>query len=246
MIPGGNADGSFPITASSFTDTGLNPSTSYNYQIQAENSLTGIKGTWVNFNPASISPTKCVADFSTSDKIITADNTIPINYNSTCIGSGSGGIQTFKDGDIITFQLDVCNSGQIDANPVTVTDTLGTNLQTPTNFELNGNPISGTVNGNTITFGPFTIAKKPSNGSATIDRISFNAQIPVGNGNNQTLQTFSNSALIQFSTADYQLGDPTVGCVGTKSVSGCVIQTGNIVFINPNNTSSPTQKEIAP
>jgi hypothetical protein len=75
----------------------------------------------VNFTVTGGLPT-----LNTSSKYIVAVNGVPVSpAPSTCQASSPNLSQLFKDGDLLTFRMDVCNTGPVDLDAdVTLTDSL--------------------------------------------------------------------------------------------------------------------------
>ena len=227
----------------SYTDNAVTPGTSYTYTIDSYRANGNKTSSQATFSNTPIIPNRCVADFSTSDKVITALNGNAQPYTSTCVANGSGTTATIKNGDTLSFQLDLCNTGSVPALSVSVKDTLVQNLQNPRNYKINGVTTTPTISGNTITFNVGTI----NNGSTTL--ITFDADVPSSLGSTQALQRLENDGDITYTTAYILPGDVAGGNGNCKSsfnnsATACHISTGLVVFYN--GLKTPTQKEFNP
>ncbi len=238
-------------TSTNFSDTTVSPNTYYYYWIQAVVSPYNTLSDIVAFNPASgLSATKCQADFSISDKVVTALNGKPYTYSSSCIGAQSGRADTIMNNDTVTFSIDICNRGNSTATGIQVQDTM-TNAVNPANFQVNGRTLGSpgacgsgghvTICGNII-----YISNLPAVPAGDNEIITYDATVSAPQGNTQHLLRFDNHAVFIFTT-NSKYGGSNQGCTGTGDSSfakGCAVDTGPIVFYN--GSKPPTQKEIQP
>ena len=149
--------------------------------------------------------------FSTSDKDITGINSVNLSpAPSSCSGgTDSVGAVTFKEGDQVSFKVNMCNTGAASASSIVVTDQL-TNLSEPAsgwNAKYNGSNItpveSGTSPNQTLTFTiPGSIAVS---GQGTI---TFNAIVTKPSGLSNTIYRFQNLARINTSNTNWTIGTP--------------------------------------
>jgi uncharacterized repeat protein (TIGR01451 family) len=168
----------------------------------------GIPGTKVPTSPQSIAPSACnQGNLSRSDKDISkVESRTGINKTFTtnpCSGATNPvalpSNALFSNGDIISFQLNVCNSGNTIMNNITVRDTLE-KMSNPGNFTSNppgcmsGTPV---VNGNTIDFTLAPIPAAPSDveGGVSLCSLRFTAVITAPSGS-AGIYRFQNVGLI--------------------------------------------------
>ncbi len=229
------------VTGTTYTDNTAADNTIYYYWIQGVNAYGS--SAMVQFSPTTgIQTIPCVANFSLSNKVITMVNGKTYPFSSSCRISGNSTTPiSIKNGDKVTLSINVCNTGQLDAQNVTIIDDLtGTNLvlHNPSGIVLTGGSSrNSSVNGNVLTFTFGTVAAG-QNASAT-----FDADVTAPANSTQKLLRFINSAKLSFSTAK---ANNNQGCVstGTDSSHPCVLSTGYVVFYN--GLKAPTQVEVNP
>ncbi len=127
-----------PLDPSTFSYVDHPPIGNYYYAVTALNGAA--ESAKASAGPANVRA--CVVDLSTSDKDITAAS--PNNITSTVIPCNAvsdpvtlQGGKSFKVNDIVTFRINICNTGDRAATAVQVTDTLS-NLSNPGNFTYSG------------------------------------------------------------------------------------------------------------
>jgi uncharacterized repeat protein (TIGR01451 family) len=175
-----------------------NPSANNNYYMVRAISTTG--GASSNSSIAGpAAPQACAANISTSDKDVISLQRGQATINS--IGDAADDCSSvsevyklpnnglFRTGDVVTFQINVCNTGNQTLTGVSITDTLA-NLSNPTSFSFSGNcgSVAGT-SGNTITMDLVDIAP---NG---VCAVTFKATITAPSGP-AALYRFQNVAAI--------------------------------------------------
>jgi len=140
-------------------------------------------------------------DFFGSDKDVTAINGIAVSSGNPnglqCGGSDPvPASKSFKDGDIVSFSINLCNlNGTSAGTGISVTDTL-TNLSLPTtgwNAKYNGSNITPTVTG-TAPSQVLTFAIPGSIAAGGIGRLTFNAMVTAPSGATSGTSRFINKA----------------------------------------------------
>jgi len=247
---------SSPAPSTSFADAGN--STSYNYTpvvtdpayfywVAARNSGGGISS--LVGPTAQIAPTPCQSDFNLSNKVIKNVNGKLYPYKSPgCFGNAVGGTipQVFKNGDTVTWSVNVCNAGNKDASSVVLTDTLTDLVPVTGSYTLNGVSVSPAATSGNCSLGSctltFNIASITHNTNAIL---AFNALVTTPTGGSQNLNRFRNQATFYFAVAGFPITN--TACVGTgdDSAHQCVLpDPGPIVFFN--GAKVPGQQEINP
>jgi len=156
----------------------------------------------------TVTVTQPTESFINADKDVTAINGSAIS-NTSCNGGTDSVTTAFKSNDLVSFKINLCNSGTQDASGLTLTDTL-TNLAKPTagwNAKYNGSPITPTESGTSpnqiLTFTiPGTIAQG-STRSLTFDAV-VNPPSPATN----TIYRFQNIADISNANGDWRAATP--------------------------------------
>ncbi len=203
----------------------------YYYAVQSVN----VNGTSAQVLTNAVMASQCQVDLSTADKVITSVNNQSYSYNSACIGTQSGTVNTIKVGDVLRMSINICNTGTNTANNVVATDDLSN-----TNLALHNPPnvtgASMSQNGNVLTF---TVGSLASNTKAVI---AFDVDV-VANGSTQNLLRLRNIANVTYTSSG---GNGATGCIGSNATSSnpCTLDTGYVVFYN--GSKAPTIKEINP
>jgi hypothetical protein len=130
-----------PVNNATFSYTDHPPLGNYYYAVTALNGAA--ESTKRSAGPAAVHP--CEPNLANSDKDITAVSPVGIDTKFTNIESCNAvsdpvvlnGGKSFKVDDIVTFQINICNTGDEAALGVTVPDTLS-NLSAPDNFSFEG------------------------------------------------------------------------------------------------------------
>jgi uncharacterized repeat protein (TIGR01451 family) len=178
-----------------------------------------------------------------------------VNYPFTsplgCIGNQSGTLpSTVRAGDKTSWSVNVCNQGTLDANTISLTDTLTDLTPISGTYVITTSPptvvksITPVLTGNCTTGScvlTFSIASIPNHTNAII---TFDATTTVPTGVTQTLNRFRNQAQFTWQTASVS---DNQGCTGTgsNSTNPCVLpDPGFIVFFN--GPKAPTQTEVNP
>ncbi len=151
----------------------LNVNRSNYYSVRAV--YSGVESAGAVSYPLSVIPTTCGPDLSLSDKDITAvQGAITKSFPAVaCSGVSEPAVlpnnAIFSVGDIITFHLNVCNSGSGPLDNILVRDTLY-NLSSPSGFTSSpaGCMTSHTVSGSNIDFRVANIAAAPPTKYCTI------------------------------------------------------------------------------
>jgi uncharacterized repeat protein (TIGR01451 family) len=158
---------------------------------------------------AGVTPTAllpCQPNLGTSDKDIMALNGDP-NYptgttpptpcnNMTDPVKINGQQTSMKDGDIVTFRISICNTGNATASGLSMVDTL-TNLSyvSPQVVQYGGACASASqpsVSGNNLTFSLPDLTAPPS----SVCTVTFDAKITAPTGSSNSVFTFNNRAVI--------------------------------------------------
>lgn len=222
------------IVAVTYTDAAPLAGSSY-YWVQSQ-SAGGTSSAIIAAN-SPMARTPCQVNLGTSGKVVTAVNSIAYTFNSSCITSQVGTVKIVKNNDVVSFNLNVCNTGTIAANNVIVTDDIsGTNLYNVRNIVITGGGSSSTV-GNITTFNLGTI------GVGLRKTVTFDADVRAPVGGTQTLYRFRNIGNLTYTSSG---GNATLGCNGTYATvaNPCVLDTGYIVFYN--GQKAPVIKEVSP
>ncbi len=221
------------IVALTYTDT--TPLASGYYWVQSVNAAGNSSAVVASNTP--IAPTACQVNLGTSGKVVTAVNGVAYTFSSSCVASQTGTVKTIKNNDVVTFAMNICNNGSIDATSVSVTDDItGSNIYNVRNIVITGGGSSSTA-GNVTTFNLGTIT------AGTKKTITYDADVKTPTGGTQTLYRFRNQANITYSSSG---GAGSVGCTGTSATAGspCKLDTGFIVFYN--GQKAPIIKEVTP
>lgn len=138
----------------------INPTGSNYYSVKSI--YSDGESNYVSANPAPIVPKQCSANLTKSDKdVISVDGQIKKTFSASAC-NGKSDIATlpnnalFAPDDIVTFQINVCNSGSAPLTGISITDDLSKNLSEPGDYSspqgcLNGTP-SYEPKTNTVTF----------------------------------------------------------------------------------------------
>jgi uncharacterized repeat protein (TIGR01451 family) len=190
-----------------------------------------------NPNAGSVASTAlpCVPNLSTSDKDVIQvngqNNTLDSPCNNTSDKVKFDGFTTFNSGDIIKFQINICNSGQANATAVSAVDTM-THLVNPQNFSYSGcgagatesitvlNPDTTQVD---FSFPSLTLGFSPPG----VCTVTFEATAQAPGGSTSPAFRFQNKAVIT--------GSPNL----TKTVS-------TPLFLFGDSPKVPNRKEVAP
>ena len=132
------------LSSTSYVDTNVTMGAKYFYWVQSIGSTGATPADVNSFDGAT--PSACQADLSPSDKNLQAINGVSQPHDDCDYNQFQGAPQskTLKNGDILTFNINLCNlKGSNDATAVIVTDNL-LNLDSPPggfNVMVNGQPL---------------------------------------------------------------------------------------------------------
>ncbi len=214
--------GSLSSSTTTFIHNGSNPyrvpaSSNNHYKVRAYNGAAYTDSRVAG--PVGLTP--CAINPSGSDKDLKqVAGLINKTFNPTAC-SGSSEVATlpnnalFSPGDVITFQINVCNSGSAPLTSVTIADTLS-NLSSP--VYLSSNPV-GCVTGNTPGTNSigFTLADiAASSGSTQVCSVLFTAVVTTPASGTGSIYRFQNTAKIY---ATEITADPTNYPLGYKEVT---------------------------
>ncbi len=253
-------DGSFTGTIVSSTSVG-GTGTVYTYKYDTGNDIashvfsvvaTGPSGDSSVTDLPAIAGIACRADLSGSDKEITAVNSASVSTVSPCDGKPNllPSTVALKTGDMITFSINLCNSGNNTAGNITITDEL-TNLSSSTAAKYcdggtctNLTPGAGVGHYSVVGGTPpneiikFNLSSASFNVSpSTVKNLIFTAKIDPGSST-ANYSRFQNSADICFSRFPGDTGSCN-GFGGSQSV-----RTNLLLFYNGSNL--PDKQEVAP
>jgi uncharacterized repeat protein (TIGR01451 family) len=163
---------------------------------------------------------------------------------SSCVNSQGGTAPTISTGNILEFRIDVCNTGNIAAKNVSITDIIDAN----SNHLLTYNPYGGGTPPASVTAGPGPGQETMVWNLGTINpgqnqTITLFAQTTAA-GSIATQLRLLNSANIYYTTTGSSVS--AGGCVGSFSNSStpCTVTYGPVPFYNGANL--PTQQEVTP
>jgi uncharacterized repeat protein (TIGR01451 family) len=241
--PGGNATVVANQPETTYIDNSASSGVTYYYVIRAY--VNNPDGTFIRSGPQEFSPygiqtSSCNANFSLSNKIIYAVNGKPYHFTSSCrvpsqVGTFTG---TIKKGDKVTFAINVCNTGSLNATSVSVRDDLANSnltLHNPSGIVMSQG--TATVTGNIVTFDFGNIA------AGSNAQVRFDADVTPPAGNTQNLLRFRNLGQLTFSTAQSADNNYCTG-TGTNLGHACALDTGFVVFYN--GLKAPSEQEVTP
>lgn len=196
----------------------------------------------VTFSPSPIVVIPCEVNLSTSSKQLESVQGQTFPYAS-CVSSQGGTAPTISTSNLLEFRIDVCNTGNIAAQSVTVSDVI----------DLNSNHLMYIPGGGSTP--PASATAGPGPGQETV---VWNLGI-INPGQNQTITIFAstnaagstatqlrllNKANIYYTTSGSSVS--AGGCVGSFANAGnpCTVIYGPVPFYNGANL--PTQHEITP
>ena len=159
------------VSATSYEDTNVNLSTKYFYWVASVGATGGATPADVN-SFQGVSPSPCEADLTPSDKNLNAINGVAQPHNGCDYNQFQGAPQdkTLKNGDILTFGINVCNiKGTADATLITLKDKL-LNLSSPPNG------FNAMVDGYPLTF----VNRTPLVGEYSYDAVNFELDFNLG------------------------------------------------------------------
>jgi uncharacterized repeat protein (TIGR01451 family) len=194
-----------PSSQTSFIHYGGSTSNNY-YMVRAFNGSTQS----ADSNAVLSNSTSCAGNLSRSDKeLVSVTGRINKNFTpKNCSGSSEYATlpnnAVFAVNDIITFRINVCNSGNSAVQNIAVTDTME-KLSNPTNFtsEPAGCLTGSTINANgSITFNLDDIQAPPLGSTTEVCSIIFKAKVTAPANPSAAIYRFSNTASI---TADNDL-----------------------------------------
>lgn len=182
----------------------LSPSGSNYYAVVAVTG--GVESSYAIANPSPIVPQACVPNLSLSDKdVVQVSGKINKSFSAVAC-SGESEIATlpnqaiFSVGDVITFQLNVCNNGPAAMTNVSINDVM-TNLSNPSNFSSTASYakqclINQSVSGNTIDFTLDDIPADtvPGSGGTEYCSITFTAVVTAPANPSAAIYRFQNVA----------------------------------------------------
>jgi hypothetical protein len=217
----------------SFTDTPPSVDKSYQYRVQYS------IGSASNGTSNTISPTRCIVNLGSSDKLITQVNGQNLPYTSSCVGNQGGAPRQFKAKDTLRMSINICNNGTISADKVSVIDNLAnSNLTNIRNISFQGgSATSSSTSGNTTTFN-FGSIPAGYKGIVSFDVDTVNPDITKQN----QLYRFRNIGKILFTSSAPAAAS---GCISDHAdlSQPCVVDTGYKIYING---KAPTTIEVNP
>lgn len=228
-------------SGTSYNDSSGASGTPYTYTIRSYSQF-GTSAP-VTFSPSPISIIPCEVDLSTSSKQLESVQGQIFPYSS-CVNSQGGTAPTISTGNILEFRIDVCNTGNIAAKNVSITDIIDAN----SNHLLTYNPYGGGTPPASVTAGPGPGQETMVWNLGTINpgqnqTITLFAQTTAA-GSIATQLRLLNSANIYYTTTGSSVS--AGGCVGSFSNSStpCTVTYGPVPFYNGANL--PTQQEVTP
>lgn len=177
----------------------LNPTSSNYYSVAAY--YNSVESSKVDSSSSPIVPNACTPDGSLSDKdLIQVSGKIKKTFPAVaCSANSETAIlpnnALFSPGDIVTFQINVCNSGEAPMTGVQIIDTLS-NLSSPDNFTSDTKCLNKAIydGDKTITF---YVADVPAGGSGVeACSVTFTAVVTAPGSTSSSLYRFQNSARI--------------------------------------------------
>lgn len=189
----------------------LNPTNSNYYSVTAYYNST--ESSNVDSTPSPIVPNSCTPDGSLSDKdLIQVSGKIKKTFPAVACSANSETAVLpnnvlFSPGDVVTFQINVCNSGEAAMTGVQIIDTLS-NLSSPDNFSSESKCLNkANYDGDkTITF---YITDVPAGGSGVeACSVTFTAVVTAPGSTSSSLYRFQNSAKIISNESTRQVYTP--------------------------------------
>jgi len=228
------------VTGTSFTDTSPALNTTYYYWIQSVNQF-GTSDAILASPQSGVIATQCIANFGTSNKVITKVNGKDYKFNSGCrISSQAGTGITIKKGDVITVAFNLCNTGTLNASNIQIKDNLANtnlSLQDPSTVKIVGANGNFTQQGTELIFNVDQVQAGKNVG------ITFDLVVTAPTGTTQKLLRLRNLGLMVFSTSSPSNNGGCNG-TGTDYSNPCRLDTGYIVFSNQ--LKAPDQEEVKP
>lgn len=176
----------------------------------------GAKGTPSATDSVTVTVAGAAGSLVTSDKDVTAINGVAVGSPSAC-SAGTDALPnvTFRVGDVVTYRINICNTGSDDISSISIVDQLTNLTQPPSgwNAQYNGSPITETI---AVDSPPapnqklnFTIPGTihPSPTSPYTGYLTFDAVVtkPAGTA---TLYRFQNTATISGSGVTWKVNTP--------------------------------------
>jgi hypothetical protein len=189
------------LTNTSYVDTNVVLGTRYYYWVQSIGSTGGTPAEGNIFQGTA--PSVCEANLTPSDKNLKAINDIIQPHNDCDYNKFQGAPQdkTLKDGDILTFDINLCNlTGSADATDVKITDSL-------LNLSM---PVSGfnvTVDGKPFTY----VTSSPQVGEYSYDPAKYELVLNIGTVAKESAKQITYEALVKTQNANF------TGCVKCQS-----------------------------
>lgn len=202
----------------SYTDTDPFAGSSNYYAVSAV-SASNVESDLVEPTTTPVGLNPCAPNLTLSDKdIVSVSGKLnkafdPSACSSTSDIAGLPSNALFSPGDIITYQINVCNSGSAPLTNVTILDTIS-NLSSPADFQ---SPVAGCLgdvkqlDDTTIFMTLKDIPAKPENSKASSCDITFTAVVTAPVTTNSSLYRFQNiadiyAAEISADPVNYPLG----------------------------------------
>jgi uncharacterized repeat protein (TIGR01451 family) len=189
----------------------LSPTSSNYYSVTALYNLA--ESAKVDATPSPIVPNTCNSDGSLSDKdLIQVSGKIKKTFPAVaCSANSETAIlpnnALFSPGDVVTFQINVCNSGEAAMTRIQIIDTLS-NLTSPDNFSSDSKCLNNAIydGDKTITF---DITDVPAGGTGVqACSVTFTAVVTAPGSTNSSLYRFQNSAKIISNESTRQVYTP--------------------------------------
>ena len=214
-----NVSGNLAANTTSYQDTPPSTGVTYYYVVRSYINYPPISES-VNSNESSAQNLPCIPNLTNSSKIITKVN-----------GSNYNGNTQIKNGDTLTYQITVVNSGQANATVNYICDTPSSNLTNLRNLTVSGSGATGS----TITANSASCSnnyKLNVSGTKNIANnwiITFDATIATSSSNLQDVVT--NTAGINYTDTQ-----------GTHTTN----TSAPNLLVNSGNGNTPNFQEVAP
>lgn len=190
------------LSGTSYEDTNASLNTKYFYWVASVGATGGATAASVN-NSQGISPSPCEADLTPSDKNLNAINGVSQPHNGCDYNQFQGTPQdkTLKNGDILTFGINICNiKGTADATTITLKDKL-LNLSSPPGG------FNAMVDGQPLVF----VTRTPQAGEYSYDTANFELDFNLGVVSKGLAKQITYDAQVKTQTNN------AIGCVKCQS-----------------------------
>lgn len=159
------------LSSTSYEDLNVSLNTKYFYWVASMGSTGGATPADVN-SSQGVPPSPCEADLTPSDKNLNAINGVAQPHNDCDYNQFQGAPQdkTLKNGDILTFGINVCNiKGTAAATTITLKDKL-------LNLDMPANGFNAKVDGQPLAF----VSRTPLVGEYAYDPVNFQLDFNLG------------------------------------------------------------------